>query len=140
MKKHLISSPILAYPCFDRQFILYCDASKQPIGYILGQKDESGKEHVICYGGRALKKHEQNLGITDLELLALIEGMKYYHVYLADNKFQIVTDRLALKSLPTNKNLSGKLGRFAMFLQNYRYEIVHRPGVKLGNADALSRR
>jgi transposase InsO family protein len=140
LKKHLISSPILAYPCFDRQFILYCDASKQAIGYILGQKDENGKEHVISYGGRSLKKHEQNLGITDLELLALVEGVKYYHVYLADNNFQIVTDHLALKSLPTNKNLSGKLGRYAMFLQNYRYEIVHRPGLQLGNADALSRR
>ena len=42
LKKRLTSPPILAFPDFNKQFILYTDASGFAISYILGQKDEKG--------------------------------------------------------------------------------------------------
>ncbi|CAG2254580.1 unnamed protein product [Mytilus edulis] len=142
IKKLLISSPILAFPDFSKDFILYTDASQIAIGYILGQKDHKGREQVIAYGGRSLRGAEKNYCIRDLEYLALVEGVKQYHVYLASRKFTIYTDHEALLHTQklTKEKITGRLARWAMFLQSYDYEIIYKKGTANGNADALSRR
>ena len=38
----------------DKEFVLSTDASKEAIGFVLGQKDKNGKVYVIAYGGRAV--------------------------------------------------------------------------------------
>ena len=78
LKEALIKPPILAFPDIDKEFVLTTDASGQAIGYILGQV-QNGKEVVIAYGGRALRKAEKCYTISELECLAVIEGVKTYH-------------------------------------------------------------
>ena len=97
LKQALISPPILRYPDFDKEFILATDASGYAISYILSQSDETGKEVVIQYGGRSLTKAEQKWSITEREGLAVVEGIKFYHVYLANRKFRVYTDHIWLK-------------------------------------------
>ena len=139
LKKLLTEAPILVFPDFSQRFYLYVDASNQAISYILGQKDENNKEHVIAYGGRSLNKSERNWGITDLEGLALVEGIRHFKVYLSDKPFTVYSDHQALRTLKTNK-ASGRLGRWAVFLQGFQYEVIHKPGKIHTNADSLSRR
>ncbi|CAC5420621.1 Retrovirus-related Pol polyprotein from transposon 17.6 [Mytilus coruscus] len=52
IKTLLISAPILAFPDFSKDFILYLytDASQIAIGYILGQKDRKGREQGTANG------------------------------------------------------------------------------------------
>lgn len=38
------------------------------------------------------------------------------------------------------KDASGRLARWSLLLQQYDFDIVHRPGKENGNADGLSRR
>ena len=38
------------------------------------------------------------------------------------------------------KDASDRLARWALLLQQYNFEIIHRPGCQYGTADALSRR
>ena len=139
LKERLTMAPILAFPDFEKEFILYTDASHLAISFILGQKDDSGREKVISYGGRALRQAEKNWGISDLEGLALVEGIRYYHTYLASHKFTVITDHIALRTLKDNR-MNSRLGRWAVFLQGYQYDVVHKPGKLHTNADSLSRR
>ena len=139
LKSKLITPPCLAYADTSKPFILTTDASSVAIAFILSQKSDDGIEHVIEYSGRALRKGERNYGITDLEALAVIEGFAKYHPYLYGNFTTVVTDHAALVYMKNNIKTRGKLGRWALSLSNYNYEVVHRPGAKLGNADALSR-
>ena len=46
IKQRLVTSPILDLPNFDTEFLLYMDASKFAVGYVLGQVTV-GKETVI---------------------------------------------------------------------------------------------
>lgn len=140
LKQKLLEPPILAYPQFDgTPFILQTDASLKGLGFVLAQV-QGGKEKVISYGGRALSKAEKNYSITELEALAVVEGIKKYRPYLQHSvKFKIVTDHCALKWLFSGTHSGGRLARWSLQLQAYDFEVVHVKGKHNGNADALSR-
>ena len=140
LKTALSSPPVLAYPDFDRPFTLSTDASGSAIGYILEQPDKDGHLRAIAYGGRALRAHEKKWTISELECLAVIEGIRCYHHFLADKPFDIYTDHSALKWLMNIKLSAGRLARWALLLQAYQFRIFHRPGKQNKVADALSRR
>jgi hypothetical protein len=109
LKEALITAPILIFPCFDKPFHIYSDASGTAIGYVLCQRDDNNKEHVIAYGGRALRHGEAKWPITQREALALIEAIKLWHVYLANKPFKAYVDHASLCFLQTNKDLKGRL-------------------------------
>lgn len=50
-----------------------------------------------------------------------------------------MTDSRALTALRTTNNLAGKLARWAMFLSEFRINLVHKAGKTHCNADGLSR-
>lgn len=140
LRTALTTSPVLAYPDHNKPFTLTTDASGSAIGYILGQIDSTGIERVIAYGGRSLNQHERKYPVSEKEGLAIVEGIKTYHVYLASQPFKIFTDHAALKWLNNVKQSTGRLARWAVLLQGYKYEIHYKPGKKNEVADALSRR
>ncbi len=141
LKKALTSEPILlVYPNFDKEFILSTDASDTAIGFVLGQKDDQGRERVIAYGGKSLDKHQRNWAIRDKELLAIMEGIKHYETYLTTEKpFTVYTDHQSLQRWKTMKPDCGRVSRWLDTLQLYNLNIVYRKGESNGNADALSR-
>ena len=60
--------------------------------------------------------------------------------YLNGRKFTVHTDHHALKWLMTIKDVTGRLARWSLFIQQFDFGIKHRPGITNGNADGLSRR
>ena len=98
LKQSLSDHPVLIFPNFNKEFLLYTDASDSAIGYVLGQYDED-KERVIAHSGRSMNTSERKWGITDKEGLALIERIKHFQVYLTGKHFTVYTDHTALKSL-----------------------------------------
>ena len=72
LKQALTSAPILAFPNMQRDFILTTDACTSGIAYILSQLDDQGREHVIAFGGRGLRRSEVNWSISELECLAIV--------------------------------------------------------------------
>ena len=139
LKQALISPPILRFVDMDKEFILSTDASKEALGFVLGQKDENGKEYVIAYGGRAVRPDERKWHSNDLECLALITGIETYRHYLSHRHFTINTDNSAMKWLMEKKEPTGRYARWIMKIQSYNFTIVHRKGSQNQNADAISR-
>lgn len=138
LKRKLVEAPILAFPDFSKEMILYTDASTLGVGAILSQNID-GKERVISYASRSINKHERNYSPTELECLAVVWAVNYFRHYIYGRKFTIVTDHSALKYLMEIKSPSGRLARWALKLQEYEMEIKHRAGRVHNNVDALSR-
>ena len=90
----LVSAPILAFPKFDKPYILSIDASEYSSGYVLSQI-QNGREHLIAYGGRSLRGSELKWHITDKEALSLVEGIQHFKHYLANNEFTVYTDNVS---------------------------------------------
>ncbi|UYV64479.1 hypothetical protein LAZ67_3000891 [Cordylochernes scorpioides] len=61
------------------------------------------------YYSQALRPHEKNYTITELECLAIIDSLEKFRIYLTCMKFTIFTDHHALQWLKTIKNPSGRL-------------------------------
>ena len=73
------------------------------------------------------------------EMLAAVWAIKTCHTYLHGEKFTLVTGHQPLMYLMTKNDLVAMLARWAITLQQYTYDVVHRPGVNHQNADCLSR-
>ena len=129
--------PILAYPNFDKPFILQTDTSNVGLVAVLTQLDTSGHKRVISYASRTLSGREQNYTAMEKEALAVVFATKHFCVYLSGWKIQLVTDNRALKWLHTIPS-KGRIARWIMDLQEYDFSVTHRSGSSSQNADALS--
>lgn len=140
LKSHLATYPVMRLPDLTKPFILYTYASKVAIGAILAQIDDDGVEYVCCYASRTLHGAELNYAIHELELLTMIWAItKKFRHYLIGVKFTVVTDHNGLKWLFSLKDPNARLTRWAIYLQEYEFEIQYRKGVDHGNVDMLSR-
>lgn len=95
---------------------------------------------MIASDSRSLNKHEKNYCTTPLEMLALVTYVDYFRYYLLGRRFCIRTDHSSLRWLTSFKEPQGQVARWLECLQEYDYEVQHRPGKQHNNADSLCRR
>ena len=142
LKLKLTGSPVLAYPKFDRCFVVETDASGIGLGAVLSQSQDDGELHPIAYTSRALSPCEMNYGITELETLAVVWAMSHFRTYLYGQAVVIVTDHSAVGAVLQKPGSNGKHARWWLKIYDSgakSVEIRHRPGRENTNADALSR-
>ena len=83
---------------------MFTDASGKGIGGILKQYQLNGEIHPIGYFSKKLNKSKLNYFATELELLAIVDSVKYWYYYLINKKFTVITDHQSLKYLKTFKD------------------------------------
>ncbi|KAL0537309.1 hypothetical protein IC582_026286 [Cucumis melo] len=135
LKQKLVSAPVLTVPNGSGGFVIYSDASKRWLRWVLMQE---GK--VVAYASRQLKSHEQNYPTHDLELVAVVFALKIWRHYLYGEKIQIFTDHKSLKYFFTQKELNMRQKRWLELLKDYDCEILYHPGKSNVVVDALSRK
>ena len=140
VKELLSSPPVLAYPNFEKPFILNIDASQQGLGATLCQKHDK-TERVIAFASRGLRKAEKNYSAHKLEFLCLKWAVtEKFHEYLYGRKFTVRTDNNPLTYVTTSAKLDATGHRWLAALSTYDFELVYQPGRNNQDADGLSRR
>ena len=138
LRDALVAAPILQMPDFTKNFTIRTDASYLGLGACLLQGD--GDQRLpIAYASRSLKPAETRYTATEIECLGMKWAVGVFRPYIHGRRFTLETDHIALKWLRTVQHTNGRLIRTAMELQQYDMEVVHRPGIKMYDADALSR-
>jgi len=111
LKECLVTSPILVYPDWTKEFILFTDASTFALGAVLAQRDKENQDHVVAYASRSLLPAEKNYSATELECLAVVWAIKKFHHYLHGKHFLVITDHSALCHLFNVTTPNGRLAR-----------------------------
>ncbi|XP_078248527.1 uncharacterized protein LOC144588886 [Pogona vitticeps] len=140
LKQALIHYPVLRAPDFDREFIIYTDASNRGVGAVLCQEDENGDQHPVSYLSRKFQKGERHLATVEKECLAIVYAIQKAKPYIWGRHFVLCTDHSPLQWLKTMKTHNSKLMRWALNLQDYDFEVKVVRGSVNCVADALSRR
>src|SRR3954464_8066258 len=118
-----------------RDFDIYCDASRQGLGCILMQD-----RHVVAYASRQLHPHEENYPTHDLELAAVVHALKIWRHYLLGNHCEIYSDHQSLKYIFTQPDLNLGQRRWIELIKDYDVGISYTRGKANVMADALSRK
>lgn len=138
---HLVEPPILAFPDFNKPFVLHTDASNLGLGAVLYQEQE-GKTRVIAYASRTLTEPEKNYHFHSgkLEFLALKWAVcEKFRDYLIDSSCTVYTDNNPLTYVLSSAKLNATGYRWVAELADFHLTIRYRPGKENTDADVLSR-
>ena len=140
LKMCCMTTPVLAFADFEKEFQLETDTSSEGLGAMLSQKQEDGKWHPIAFGSRELKGGEAKYHSSKLEFLALKWAIReQFWEYLQYRPFTVLTDNNPLTYILTTPNLDASGHWWVAALARYNMSIRYLKGSDNKVADALSR-
>ena len=92
----------------------------------------------MAYGSRQLKNHEHNYPTHDMELAAIVFGLKIWYHYLYGEQFEVFSDHKSLKYIFTQRDLNMRQCRWMEYLEDYDFTLHNHPGKVNVVDDALS--
>ncbi|POM74009.1 protease, Reverse transcriptase, ribonuclease H, integrase [Phytophthora palmivora] len=136
VKKILTIRPLLVYLNFSVPFRLKTDASKPSLCACLIQ-DCGDKSRPIAYASKVNRPAEETAVLWSLRVPLWYGLLSYLGLIVMDVALPSVP--IILKWLMASPNLTGKLHRWALALQEFKFEVKYRPGSSSAVVEALSR-
>ncbi|KAK1685746.1 hypothetical protein QYE76_046594 [Lolium multiflorum] len=134
LKEAMITTPVLALPDFQKQFMIETDACDSGVGAVLMQEG-----HPIAFLRKPLSVQHKSLSIYEKEFLALIMAVERWRPYLQRGEFVIKTDHHNLTYLD-EQTLQSPMQRKAMArMMGLQFKISYKKGAENSSDDALSR-
>ncbi|KAJ0970323.1 hypothetical protein J5N97_023200 [Dioscorea zingiberensis] len=134
LKDALIHTSTLALPDFAAPFVVQTDASGTGIGAVLLQH-----RRPLAYFSKQLTDRLRSSSTYAREMYAITEAIKKWRQYLLGRHFTVETDHQSLRALIHQTIQTPEQQRWLTKLLGFDFDIVHKPGVVNGPADALSR-
>ena len=138
LKNYIANPPILRLPDFAKEFVLQTDACNDGIGAVLLQ-EEGDIKHPVAFASRKLLPRESHYSTIEKECLAIVWAIQKFQNFLYGNAFTLETDHQPLEYLGKSQYQNGRLMRWALTLQQYRFTIRAIKGSDNIGADFLSR-
>ena len=144
LKAACLQAPILAFPDFNKPFLLKTDASGRGLGAVLSQKQADGQCHPIAYASHVMNETEQRYHSNKQEFLALKWAVaEQFHECLSPygknrNKFVVHTDNNPLTYIFSSTNLDAAGQRWVAGLTSYNFSLEYQKSKDNTVADFLS--
>ena len=139
LKAALVNEPTLKLFDPKAETELHTDASSEGLAGMLLQKGEDGHMHLVHCVSKRTSPAEAKYHSSRLELMAIVWSLDRLRHLLVGMPITIVTDCMCLVYLNANKTSVPQIARWSLMLQDFTFEVRHRPGEKMAHADALSR-
>jgi RNase H-like domain found in reverse transcriptase/Integrase zinc binding domain len=142
LKKRFTEEPVLMMPDHSKPFQIQVDSSLFATGGILSQTDANGDRHPCAYLSKSLTKEQWNYDTGDRELLAIVRVLKEWRHYIQGSGHTtiVLSDHDNLRHFRVPQTIGRRMARWTLYLSEFDIKLVHIPGKKNIQADALSRR
>ena len=142
LKKRFTEEPVLQMPDHSRPFQIESDASKVATGAVLTQLDSNGDRHPVAFLSQTFTDTERQYEIYDRELLGIIQALKEWRHYIqgSGHTTVIFSDHKNLTYFRTTQKLNDRQARWSLYLSEFDIKLIHLPGTRMVQSDALSRR
>jgi hypothetical protein len=94
---------------------------------MLTQFDDDGREFVVAYASWFNNKIEAKYSSYEGECLAVVWTISSFQCYIYGSPFTLIINHQPLKFLMESNRLTKKLARWALILQEYDFDIIHKP-------------
>ena len=144
LKAACLQAPILAFPDFNKPFLLETDASGRGLGAVLSQKQADGRYNPIAYASRVMNETEQRYHSKKQEFLALKWAVtEQFHEYLSPygknrNEFIVCNNNNPLAYIFSSANLDAAGQQWVARLTSYNFSLEYQKGKENTVADFLS--
>lgn len=138
IRQIMSAAPVLRLPCVEQDFVLQTDASDTGLGAVLLQEFE-GSLHPVSFASRKLLDRETRYSTIEKECLAIVWAVSVFARYLWGQCFMLQVDHRPLAYLNTAAYSNSRIMRWALSLQQFRFQIVPLKGEDNVVADILSR-
>ena len=144
LKAACLQAPILAFPDFNKPFLLETDASGRGLGAVLSQKQADGRYHPIAYASHVMNDTKQRYHSNKQEFLTLKWVVtEQFHEYLSPygknrNEFVVHTDNNPLNHIFSSANLDAVGQQWVAHLTSYNFSLEYQKGKDNTVANFLS--
>lgn len=140
--KSSISGKAMSFFNIEWITVLTVDASPVGLGAVLSQvnPEDPKDKRIIAFASRLLADTEKRYSQCEKEALAPVWGCEKFWTYLFGKPFKLETDNRAIQLILSNPNSKppARILRWALRLEEFDYEVVHKPGLA-NEADFFSR-
>ena len=130
-KRIISKNAILAFPDFNKKFVIHTDASKYQLGGVITQ---DGKP--LAFYSRKLKDAQTRYTTTERELLSIVETLKEFRNILLGHEIEVFTDH---KNLIYDDLKTERVLRWRLLMEEFGVKITYIKGEENVVADVLSR-
>jgi hypothetical protein len=139
LKQKMVTTPILVFPDWSKEFHVHVDASSIALGAVLAQPSEGEIDHPLFFSSRKLSTAKVNYTTTEQEGLGMVYVLQKFCHYLLGGHFKMFLDHYALKYLVNKPVLGGRICRWLLLFQEYDFKIIVKPRRMNKGPDHLSR-
>jgi RNase H-like domain found in reverse transcriptase/Integrase zinc binding domain/Reverse transcriptase (RNA-dependent DNA polymerase) len=141
MKKQFTEELVLLMPDQSKPFQIESDTSKVATGAVLPQLDLNGDRHPVAFLSKTFSETERKYEIYDRELLGIIRALKEWRHYIqgSGHTMTVYSDHKNLTYFQMAQKLNDRQARWLLYLSGFDLKLIHLPGTKMVQSDALSR-
>jgi hypothetical protein len=125
IKKEICSVPVLAKPNFEKEFMIYTNATEEAISAILMQYDDQVNEKLVAYMSQSLSDDGFKYSYIEKHAFALVKAVEKFRHFRFLGKNMLVKFPLPIvKILLSQTYLSGKLAHWLAKIQEHDITIM----------------
>jgi hypothetical protein len=99
VNKSISFAPVLEKPNFEKDFIIYTNATEEVICAILVQKDDQNNDHPIAYMNQSLSDDEFKYTLIEKHTYSLVKYIEKFHNYILGKHTHVKVPFPAVKFL-----------------------------------------